>query len=44
MRLLERRGVGKPTHPGYPAIGRMKGPAEAWGVIRAVSSLNGLPH
>ena len=36
--------VGKPTHPGYPAIGRMKDLAEVRGVIRAVSSLNGLPH
>ncbi len=35
--------VGKPTHPGYPAIGRLKGLAELRGVMMAVSSLRGLP-
>jgi mannonate dehydratase len=35
--------VGKPTHPGYPAIGRMRGLAEMRGVIHAVAKLNGLP-
>ncbi|MDQ4060379.1 MAG: mannonate dehydratase [Pseudomonadota bacterium] len=35
--------IGKPTHPGYPAIGRLKGLAEIRGVITAVSSLRGLP-
>jgi mannonate dehydratase len=35
--------VGKPTHPGYPAIGRMKGLAELRGVMTAVSSLRNLP-
>ncbi len=35
--------VGKPTHPGYPAIGRMRGLAEIRGVMTAVSSLKGLP-
>ena len=35
--------VGKPTHPGYPAIGRLKGLAELRGVMMAVSSLRKLP-
>jgi mannonate dehydratase len=35
--------VGKPTHPGYPAIGRLKGLAELRGVMTAVSSLRNLP-
>jgi mannonate dehydratase len=35
--------VGKPTHPGYPAIGRLKGLAELRGVMTAVSSIRGLP-
>ncbi|WP_046865412.1 mannonate dehydratase [Microvirga massiliensis] len=35
--------VGKPTHPGYPAIGRLKGLAELRGVMTAVSSMRGLP-
>jgi mannonate dehydratase len=35
--------VGKPTHPGYPAIGRMRGLAEIRGVMTAVAQLNGLP-
>ena len=35
--------VGKKTHPGYPAIGRLKGLAEIRGVMTAVASLRGLP-
>ena len=35
--------VGKPTHPGYPAIGRLKGLAELRGVMSAVSALRSLP-
>ncbi|NIX77026.1 mannonate dehydratase [Microvirga terricola] len=35
--------VGKPTHPGYPAIGRMRGLAELRGVMTAVSQLRNLP-
>ena len=35
--------VGKPTHPGYPAIGRLKGLAELRGVMQAVANLRGLP-
>ncbi|MXQ10226.1 mannonate dehydratase [Microvirga makkahensis] len=35
--------VGKPTHPGYPAIGRLKGLAELRGVMTAISTLRGLP-
>ena len=35
--------VGKPTHPGYPAIGRLKGLAELRGVMSAVSALRDLP-
>ena len=35
--------VGKPTHPGYPAIGRLKGLAELRGVMMAVSALKNLP-
>ena len=35
--------VGKATHPGYPAIGRLRGLAEIRGVMTAVASLNGLP-
>jgi mannonate dehydratase len=35
--------VGKPTHPGYPAIGRMRGLAEIRGVMTAVAQQNGLP-
>jgi mannonate dehydratase len=33
--------IGKPTHPGYPVIGRMKGLAELRGVMRAVSAQKG---
>jgi mannonate dehydratase len=35
--------VGKPTHPGYPAIGRLRGLAELRGVMKAVSALRDLP-
>lgn len=35
--------VGKGTHPGYPAIGRLKGLAEMRGVMSAVAQLRGLP-
>jgi mannonate dehydratase len=35
--------VGKPTHPGYPIIGRLKGLAEMRGVMQAVAQLKGLP-
>ncbi|MBM6592877.1 mannonate dehydratase [Microvirga pudoricolor] len=35
--------IGKPTHPGYPAIGRLRGLAEIRGVMTAVSQLQGLP-
>jgi mannonate dehydratase len=35
--------VGKPTHPGYPIIGRLKGLAELRGVMRAVSAAKGWP-
>jgi mannonate dehydratase len=35
--------VGKPTHPGYPAIGRMKGLAELRGVMAALAHQYGLP-
>lgn len=34
---------GRPTHPGYPVIGRLKGMAEIRGVMMAVSTLNSLP-
>jgi len=34
--------VGRKTHPGYPAIGRMRGLAELRGVIAAVGKLEGL--
>ncbi len=35
--------VGKPTHPGYPAIGRMRGLAEIRGVMTALAQTGGLP-
>ena len=35
--------VGKPTHPGYPAIGRLKGLAELRGVMTTVAALRDLP-
>lgn len=34
---------GRPTHPGYPVIGRLKGLAEIRGVMTAVAALRGLP-
>lgn len=35
--------VGKATHPGYPAIGRLKGLAELRGVMTAVAQVRQLP-
>ena len=35
--------VGKATHPGYPAIGRMRGLAEVRGVMRALAHQHALP-
>ncbi len=35
--------VGKGTHPGYPAIGRMRGLAEIRGVMVALAQQNGFP-
>ncbi len=35
--------VGKPTHPGYPAIGRLKGLAELRGVMTALAATKGYP-
>lgn len=36
--------IGKPTFPGYPAIGRMRGLAELRGVIAALADENGWPQ
>ena len=35
--------LGKPTHPGYPLIGRMRGLAEMRGVMTALAHEHGLP-
>ncbi len=35
--------IGKPSHPGYPAIGRLRGLAELRGVMAAVAQLRGYP-
>jgi mannonate dehydratase len=35
--------VGRKTHPGYPAIGRMRGLAELRGVMTAVAAMEALP-
>ena len=35
--------VSKPTHPGYPAIGRLRGLAELRGIMTALAHQHGLP-
>ena len=35
--------IHKPTHPGYPAIGRLRGLAEIRGVMAAVAKIHNLP-
>jgi mannonate dehydratase len=35
--------IGKPTHPGYPMIGRLRGLAEIRGVMTAVAQMKQLP-
>ncbi|NOU04887.1 MAG: mannonate dehydratase [Hyphomicrobiaceae bacterium] len=35
--------VGRKTHPGYPAVGRLRGLAEIRGVMTAISAIEGLP-
>lgn len=35
--------IGRKTHPGYPAIGRMRGLAELRGVMTAVATMEALP-
>lgn len=35
--------IGKPTHPGYPMIGRLRGLAEIRGVMTAVAAMKQLP-
>lgn len=35
--------IGRKTHPGYPAVGRLKGLAEIRGVMTAIAKLENLP-